>query len=219
MASHDQQWYMDTGATSHLSSYTGNLQTSSLNRNFYSVIVGNGSFIPVTHSGHVQIPNPYRPLHFRNVLAHPISLKTLFQYENSPPIINVPLILIHMVSLYEIIIPVKPFFIVTTRVIYTLYTLPPQPSPYLPITIHFGINVLVTLVTLHTDHNLWDVIVNGDLEEEPTPTGETSAPPAPKTAKQLAAKRNQERVKSILLLVIPDEYLLKFHNVPDAKSL
>ncbi|GJR55579.1 putative reverse transcriptase domain-containing protein [Tanacetum coccineum] len=71
----------------------------------------------------------------------------------------------------------------------------------------------------HTDHNLWDVIVNGDLEEESALTGETSAPPAPKTAKQLAARRNQERVKSILLLAIPDEYLLKFHNVVDAKSL
>ncbi|GJR24108.1 ribonuclease H-like domain-containing protein [Tanacetum coccineum] len=71
----------------------------------------------------------------------------------------------------------------------------------------------------HTDHNLWDVIVNGDLEEEPAPTGETSAPPAPKTAKQLAAKRNQERVKSILLLAIPDKYLLKFHNVANVKSL
>ncbi|GKA70158.1 hypothetical protein Tco_0776222 [Tanacetum coccineum] len=59
-----------------------------------------------------------------------------------------------------------------------------------------------------------------NLEEEPAPTtGETSAPPAPKTAKQLAARRNQERVKSILLLAIPDEYLLKFHNVADAKSL
>ncbi|GJV92234.1 hypothetical protein Tco_1540047 [Tanacetum coccineum] len=47
----------------------------------------------------------------------------------------------------------------------------------------------------HTDYNLWDAIVNGDLEEEPTPTtGETSAPPAPKTTKQLAARRNQERV-------------------------
>ncbi|GJY07991.1 putative ribonuclease H-like domain-containing protein [Tanacetum coccineum] len=49
--------------------------------------------------------------------------------------------------------------------------------------------------------------------------GEQFGPPAPKTAKQLIAKRNQERVKSILLLVIPNEYLLKFHNVPDAKSL
>ncbi|GJR42193.1 ribonuclease H-like domain-containing protein [Tanacetum coccineum] len=71
----------------------------------------------------------------------------------------------------------------------------------------------------HTDHNLWDVIVHGDLEEEPAPTGETSAPLAPKTAKQLAARRNHERVKSILLLAIPEEYLLKFHNVADAKSL
>ncbi|GJU32181.1 hypothetical protein Tco_1175770 [Tanacetum coccineum] len=74
----------------------------------------------------------------------------------------------------------------------------------------------------HTDHNLWDIIVNGDLQEEHTPTGDQSgpsAPPAPKTAKQLAAKRNQERFKSILLLAILDEYLLKFHNVPDSKSL
>ncbi|GJU67410.1 ribonuclease H-like domain-containing protein [Tanacetum coccineum] len=43
----------------------------------------------------------------------------------------------------------------------------------------------------------------------PAPTGEISAPPAPKTGKQCLL-RNQERVKSILLLAIPDEYLLKF---------
>ncbi|GKA55714.1 hypothetical protein Tco_0754786 [Tanacetum coccineum] len=74
----------------------------------------------------------------------------------------------------------------------------------------------------HTDHNLWDIIVNGDLQEEPAPTGDQSGPSAPfvpKTSKQLAAKRNKERVKSILLLAIPDEYLLKFYNVPDSKSL
>ncbi|GJZ79028.1 hypothetical protein Tco_0643865, partial [Tanacetum coccineum] len=45
----------------------------------------------------------------------------------------------------------------------------------------------------HIDHNLWDIIVNRDLQEEPAPIGDQSA--------------------------IPDEYLLKFHNVPDAKSL
>ncbi|GJU62209.1 ribonuclease H-like domain-containing protein [Tanacetum coccineum] len=77
MASHDQKWYMDTGATSHLSSYTDNLQTSFLNRNFHSVIVGNGSSIPVTHSGHVQIPNPYCPLHLKNVLVTPNIIKNL----------------------------------------------------------------------------------------------------------------------------------------------
>ncbi|GJR63991.1 copia protein [Tanacetum coccineum] len=50
-----------------------------------------------------------------------------------------------------------------------------------------------------------------------------SSPPNPEDYKidrpLLGAKRNQERVKSILLLAIPDEYLLKFHNVADAKSL
>ncbi|GJT47453.1 ribonuclease H-like domain-containing protein [Tanacetum coccineum] len=75
MASRDQQWY-DTRATSHLSSHTGNLHTSSLNRNFHSIIVENGS-IPVTHSGHVQIPNSYRPLHLRNVLVTPNIIKNL----------------------------------------------------------------------------------------------------------------------------------------------
>ncbi|GJX68535.1 ribonuclease H-like domain-containing protein, partial [Tanacetum coccineum] len=56
------------------------------------------------------------------------------------------------------------------------------------------------------------------IQESMNKTGEQaspSAPPAPKTAKQLAAKRNQEIVKIILLLAIPDEYILKFHNVPD----
>ncbi|GJX59039.1 hypothetical protein Tco_0290429, partial [Tanacetum coccineum] len=65
----------------------------------------------------------------------------------------------------------------------------------------------------HTDHNLWDIIVDGDLQEEAAPTGEQSGPPALKTAKQLTAKRNQERVKSILMLAIPDEYLLKFQKL------
>ncbi|GJZ33936.1 hypothetical protein Tco_0579372 [Tanacetum coccineum] len=77
MASRDQQWYMDTRATFHLSSHTGNLHTSSLNRNFHLIIVENGSSIPVTHSGHVQIPNPYHPLHLRNVLVTPNIIKNL----------------------------------------------------------------------------------------------------------------------------------------------
>ncbi|GJV84486.1 putative ribonuclease H-like domain-containing protein [Tanacetum coccineum] len=54
--------------------------------------------------------------------------------------------------------------------------------------------------------------------EEVAPAREQSGPPAPKTAKQLTAKRNRERVKSILLLAILDEYLLKFHSVPDFEN-
>ncbi|GKC10502.1 putative ribonuclease H-like domain-containing protein [Tanacetum coccineum] len=54
------------------------------------------------------------------------------------------------------------------------------------------------------EYDIWN------LEDEATPSGEQSSPPVPKTAKQLAARMNQERIKSILLLAIPDEYLLKF---------
>ncbi|GJZ96236.1 hypothetical protein Tco_0668570 [Tanacetum coccineum] len=45
-----------------------------------------------------------------------------------------------------------------------------------------------------------------------------SATPVPKTTKQLAAKKNQERVKSILLLAIPNEYLLD-RNKPDIDEI
>ncbi|GJX17410.1 putative ribonuclease H-like domain-containing protein [Tanacetum coccineum] len=59
----------------------------------------------------------------------------------------------------------------------------------------------------HADRNLWDVIVNEDLEEELAPTtGETSAPPAPKTAKH-CSKRNQER------------YALIMRNKPDIDEI
>ncbi|GJR85114.1 putative ribonuclease H-like domain-containing protein [Tanacetum coccineum] len=43
----------------------------------------------------------------------------------------------------------------------------------------------------HTDHNLWDIIVNGDLEDEATPSGEQSSPPVPRTAKQLASIKSR----------------------------
>ncbi|GJT24485.1 hypothetical protein Tco_0894422 [Tanacetum coccineum] len=45
----------------------------------------------------------------------------------------------------------------------------------------------------HTDHNLWDIIIDGDLQEEATPAGDQPGPPAPKTAQQLTVKMNQER--------------------------
>ncbi|GJX56627.1 ribonuclease H-like domain-containing protein [Tanacetum coccineum] len=73
----------------------------------------------------------------------------------------------------------------------------------------------------HTGHNLWDgLFLWRDLEEEPVPTGETSAPPVLKTAKQLAAKRNQERVKSILAFskylmnILPSFTMLQMLNTP-----
>ncbi|GJR28954.1 hypothetical protein Tco_1105186 [Tanacetum coccineum] len=49
----------------------------------------------------------------------------------------------------------------------------------------------------HTDYALWEVIVN----------------------EQKLARKNELKAKSTLLLAIPDEHLLKFHGIKDAKTL
>ncbi|GJR19079.1 ribonuclease H-like domain-containing protein [Tanacetum coccineum] len=49
-----------------------------------------------------------------------------------------------------------------------------------------------------SDHNLWDIIVDGDLQEEAAPAGEQSGPPTPKTAKQLTAKKIKKELRASL---------------------
>ncbi|GJS12348.1 putative ribonuclease H-like domain-containing protein [Tanacetum coccineum] len=69
----------------------------------------------------------------------------------------------------------------------------------------------------YTDYALWEVIVNGD-----TPAislASTEGPIPPKTVKQKLARKNELKAKSTLLLAIPDEHLLKFHGIKDAKTL
>ncbi|GJW24096.1 retrovirus-related pol polyprotein from transposon TNT 1-94 [Tanacetum coccineum] len=47
----------------------------------------------------------------------------------------------------------------------------------------------------------------------------TEGPISPKTAEQKLARKNELKAKSTLLLAIPDEHLLKFHGIKDAKTL
>ncbi|GJZ25086.1 ribonuclease H-like domain-containing protein, partial [Tanacetum coccineum] len=47
----------------------------------------------------------------------------------------------------------------------------------------------------------------------------TEGPIPPKTAEQKLARKNELKAKSTLLLAIPDEHLLKFHGIKDAKTL
>ncbi|GJX59056.1 ribonuclease H-like domain-containing protein [Tanacetum coccineum] len=69
----------------------------------------------------------------------------------------------------------------------------------------------------HTDYALWEVIVNGDAPAVASVSAEGSIPP--KTAEQKLARKNELKAKSTLLLAIPDEHLLKFHRIKDAKTL
>ncbi|GJZ92961.1 hypothetical protein Tco_0665026 [Tanacetum coccineum] len=70
------------------------------------------------------------------------------------------------------------------------------------------------------DHALWDVIVNGD-SVSPVTSASTGVegPITPKTAEQKLARKNELKAKSTLMLVIPNEHLLKFNACKDAKSL
>ncbi|GKB37663.1 hypothetical protein Tco_0882605 [Tanacetum coccineum] len=72
----------------------------------------------------------------------------------------------------------------------------------------------------NTDYSLWQVILNGDRPIQVT-TDEngvkTEVPP--KTAQALFARQRERKAKIILLLVIPDEYQLRFHAINDAKTL
>ncbi|GJT43809.1 ribonuclease H-like domain-containing protein [Tanacetum coccineum] len=69
----------------------------------------------------------------------------------------------------------------------------------------------------HTDYALWEVIVNGDAPAVASASAEGPIPP--KTAEQKLARKNELKAKSTLLLAIPDEHLLKFHRIKNAKTL
>ncbi|GJY46707.1 ribonuclease H-like domain-containing protein [Tanacetum coccineum] len=59
--------------------------------------------------------------------------------------------------------------------------------------------------------------MNGDAPA--IASASTEGPIPPKTAEQKLARKNELKAKSTLLLAIPDEHLLKFHGIKDAKTL
>jgi len=70
-------WFMDTGATSHLTADTSSLSSISNKCNISSIYVGDGSTIPVTNMGHSTLPSSHRTLHLHNVLVTPQIIKNL----------------------------------------------------------------------------------------------------------------------------------------------
>ncbi|GJV25376.1 ribonuclease H-like domain-containing protein, partial [Tanacetum coccineum] len=71
----------------------------------------------------------------------------------------------------------------------------------------------------HNDYALWEVIVNGDAPTIASASAGTEGPIPPNTAEQKLARKSELKAKSTLLLTIPDEHLLKFHGINDAKTL
>jgi hypothetical protein len=71
------EWYLDTGASSHMSSNAGNL--ASLQPVSFSppITVGNGTTLPVTHHASSAIATNRTPLSLNNVLVSPHLVKNL----------------------------------------------------------------------------------------------------------------------------------------------
>jgi hypothetical protein len=77
LAQPDQSWYMDTGATSHMTSSQGNFSSYfKLSKN-NKIIVGNGHSVPIHGLGSANIPSPNPPFILKNVLHAPNLIKNL----------------------------------------------------------------------------------------------------------------------------------------------
>ncbi|XP_013632417.1 PREDICTED: uncharacterized protein LOC106337855 [Brassica oleracea var. oleracea] len=70
-------WYIDSGATAHLASTSGILDSVLKHSTGNSVVVGNGSSIPITHTGSTSLSSPSRSLSLNNVLVAPNIIKNL----------------------------------------------------------------------------------------------------------------------------------------------
>jgi hypothetical protein len=70
-------WFLDTSASSHMSSGAGNLHSLRPSHSSSQIVVGNGAHIPITHTGTGSIITTSKPLLLRNVLLSPSLIKNL----------------------------------------------------------------------------------------------------------------------------------------------
>ncbi|KAK1430107.1 hypothetical protein QVD17_12618 [Tagetes erecta] len=73
----DQQWYADTGASSHMTNSGGNFSSYFNNGSKSNIIVGNGHKIPIVGIGTQKLPPPLPPLTLSHVLHAPHLIKNL----------------------------------------------------------------------------------------------------------------------------------------------
>ena len=86
----DSTWYIDSGATNHITSNLKNLTLKSRYRGNDKLIVGNGNQPAISHIGNTLVKSltqPYQKLHLNNILHVPQIAKNLlsvskFTYDN-----------------------------------------------------------------------------------------------------------------------------------------
>ena len=73
----DANWYLDTGASSHLTADSGILNKHLHASLVSDIFVGNGNSIPIHGSGHSHVSLPSKTLQLNNVLYAPQIVKNL----------------------------------------------------------------------------------------------------------------------------------------------
>jgi len=77
MSSNDPNWYMDTGASSHLTYDPSKISTPLSFSPVKSIFVGNGNPIPIVGSGHNHHTTPNRTYNLNNIFLTPEIIKNL----------------------------------------------------------------------------------------------------------------------------------------------
>lgn len=74
---HNHDWYADSGATTHVTSSPNHLQQSEPYSGTDQVLVGNGEFLPITHTGSTVLPSTSGMLPLKDILVCPDIAKSL----------------------------------------------------------------------------------------------------------------------------------------------
>nr|AAK55460.1 putative gag-pol polyprotein [Oryza sativa Japonica Group]AAP54977.1 retrotransposon protein, putative, Ty1-copia subclass [Oryza sativa Japonica Group] len=73
----DTNWYVDTGATDHITGQLDKLTTKERYKGTDQIHTASGEGMSIKHVGHAIVPTPSRPLHLKNVLHVPEAAKNL----------------------------------------------------------------------------------------------------------------------------------------------
>lgn len=72
-----EAWFLDSGATNHITYDLNNLSSHSAYTGTDQVKIGDGRGLPLSHLGHTVLPSTSKPLHLANVLHVPLIKKSL----------------------------------------------------------------------------------------------------------------------------------------------
>lgn len=75
--SHPDAWLMDSGASHHVTADMSNFASHTPYTGQDGVVIGNGSNLPITHTGSLLLPTPSKDIKLTNVLYAPSMQKIL----------------------------------------------------------------------------------------------------------------------------------------------